>query len=790
MLGSYVSVLSDDQCSVAGILLYRLLHSVQILPSLVSDSQKLAVILCAQHWEMCRSLMVVFNWYRDAGPKTAEHVLEVHRTKGYDRLKEQSPMLADLVDHVVWYVYEEQEAWLVNKRAKKSQKRSRGINESHIVPRPEDPTVEHPKFGTRPSDPRKLPYDLYGLRPTKAHERMITLSCLRAFSGGCDELYARSEALLQEIWTAELIIPSLKPIDRTFSSTRRKASADKDVLDRCLTRGAILQCVADACGTDAIFASTAVKEFLASPSLVFETRLHRDHVFAKHALSNAVSTLEPLFDWLTARIKCTPEIFDIAEQIGDLTHLNMLELSAGRPLLPEQTRSPTQSFFFDITKAAPRTEHRKRAHIFSEVSLASLLPDREVVGVGVMGLVVREALAANRGLSSTDEILRRVLEGKHATQSAASSHNPDHTDPIRQYSLGARLLYRHLPGAKVTSEAGLSNLLSWLGTGQGFATQSFLKTVEPRGFYAENVAAMINQFQNAVSTNWYLVEQRSHNDPKSSSKSRPAKFPELIVTHDVHIWGQASNHLALLPTYHSGERRGSKYTIEDKFTQYFTPLVHERWRKALGDMLNQDPSAYTASRRSWTYCHRMVKDLNIPGFQQGLTVFQLANYLVFLGIATMPHWLEVADFIAENRQKGAFRGLEKLGFRMPDSSSVRAAFCCVHRHLEEHLTEEDKQILGFSPLFTEHLLCKVVRWAKHLTREGDIDFYEKGLHAEATYTDWKAGLNQTDNVAFPFPLTIDSDKLGRAITEAAVSIAMICMFQMLNILQIFRAQAS
>jgi hypothetical protein len=159
----------------------------------------------------------------------------------------------------------------------------------------------------------------------------------------------------------------------------------------------------------------------------------------------------------------------------------------------------------------------------------------------------------------------------------------------------------------------------------------------------------------------------------------------------------------------------------------------------------------------------------------------------------MPHWLEVADFVAENRQKGAFRGLEKLGFHMQDSSSVQAAFCCVHCHLEEYLTEylteEDKRILGFSPLFTEHLLCKVIRWAKHLMREGDIDFYDKDLHAESMYTDWEAGLNQTDNVTFPFPLKIDSEELGRAIAEAAVSIAAIHMFQMLKILQMFHVQA-
>jgi len=774
MLGSYVSVLSDDQCSVAGIFLYRLLHSVQILPSLVLDSQKLAVILSAQNWEKCRSLMVLFNWYRDVGPKTAECVLNIHRTKGYDHLKKDSPMLADFVDHIVWYVHEEQAASLMEKRENKSKRRSKGLKTKSAAAQPKKSATmntDTSNFGIRPIDPRKLPYDLYGLRPrTKGHDQVILLQELHAFSGGRDELYTRSKEILDEVWTSQLIVPSLKPIDKTFSSPRRSTNADQDILNRCLVRGAILQCIADACGTDAIFASTAIKEFLVSPALIFETRLHQDNRFAKHALRDAISTLEPLFDWLTTRIKEIPQILEIAERIGDLTHLNMLELSAGRPLLLEQTRSPTRSLS-EAAIVVPRTEPRKRTRIFSEVSLASLLPNSTTVGVGVMGLIVREALAAHRGLRTTDEILRRVLEGKHATQSAASSHNPDHTDPIRQFSFGARLLYHHLPAAKLTSEAGLSNLLSWLGTGQGFGTQSFLKTVEPHGgFFADDLAAMVNQFQNAVSTNWYHVEQRNSNKSKSTSKSRRHKIPEEIVTHDVHIWGQASNHLALAPTYHAGARRGTKYTLVDKFSQYFTPTVQENWKRALGDMLHQDPSTYSGSQQTWGYYHRMVKGLNIPGFQQGLTVFQLVNYLVFLGIAKMPEWTEVADFVAENRNKGAFRGLEKLGFHLTDSASVRAAFYCVHQHLEEYLTEEDKRILGFSPLFTEHLLCKVVRWAKHLLREGDIDFYEKGLHAESTSTDWNAGFNQTDNTAFPFPLRINKEALENAIKGAKVSI--------------------
>jgi hypothetical protein len=87
VLGSYVNVLSDDQSATAGILLYRLLHSVQILPNLVSDSQELSAILCAQHWEMCRTLMIVFDWHRAAGPETARRVLHVHRMMGYEVLK-------------------------------------------------------------------------------------------------------------------------------------------------------------------------------------------------------------------------------------------------------------------------------------------------------------------------------------------------------------------------------------------------------------------------------------------------------------------------------------------------------------------------------------------------------------------------------------------------------------------------------------------------------------------------------------------------------------------------------
>lgn len=775
MLGSYASIFSEQQCSLTGIMLCRMLHSICILPSLASDSQKLALILRAQNWEMCRSLMVVFNWCRDDGPTTAKHLLDVYRTRGYDQLKKESPLLADFVNHIVWYVYMEQKGSLKEKRESRSRKRSKNINGSYTIQPPQNSEEETSNFGPYPDNVTDLPNNLYGLSPSAKtlSKQAIKLSqavlTQKKIGGGINELYARSSELLQKIWINELIIPSLKPIDNILSTTRCSTKDTEDILNRALTRGAILQCLAEACGTDAIFASSAVKKFLESPSLVFCENMHRSKVFARHALGDAVTTLEPLFNWIKEYIKATPEILEVAKEIGNLTHCNMLELGAGHPLSQKQTEN-TISFHAlqsgtTSTKEGQRVVNPKKRHIFSKVSSASLLPDSMVVGIGVMGLIVREALtaSADRNLSTTVEILQRVLQGKrHATQSSSSFHNPDHTNPIRQHSFGAKLLYLHLPGNKLRSEAGLSNLLSWLGTGQGFVTQSFLKKLETHGgFYKEDLTDMARQFNDAI------VNSLNQYCNTNSSSNSTSQHPEAIVTYDSNIWGQASNHLALMPTYRSGAKIGKKYTILEKFGQYFTQEVQKRWTESLGDMLNKDPSTYTGQKHPWKYYHSMIKEFNIPGFKQGLTVFQTANYLVFLNIATMPHWSKIANFIHENRLKGAFRGLNKLGFHMPDASSVQVAFYSVHHHLDKYLTEDDKEILGFSPIFTEHLLCKVVRWANSLDKEANIDFYKMGSEAEliCTLDSWKSGFNRTDNAAFPFPLTITAEQLAKNIKE-------------------------
>jgi hypothetical protein len=80
-------------------------------------------------------------------------------------------------------------------------------------------------------------------------------------------------------------------------------------------------------------------------------------------------------------------------------------------------------------------------------------------------------------------------------------------------------------------------------------------------------------------------------------------------------------------------------------------------------------------------------------------------------------------------------------------------FICVHQHLEWHLTLADKEVLGFSPIFTEHLLCKVVRWSRHWKEDThkSLEVMGTGIEEEEG-SQWEAGLNISDHTAFTFPL--------------------------------------
>ena len=131
----------------------------------------------------------------------------------------------------------------------------------------------------------------------------------------------------------------------------------------------------------------------------------------------------------------------------------------------------------------------------------------------------------------------------------------------------------------------------------------------------------------------------------------------------------------------------------------------------------------------------------------------------------------MADWIYKHPKLGAFRGLKNLGFSVSTKNlmSVRGAFACIYRFFEEHLTEQDKSLLFFGPIFMEHVLCKIPRWKNRLRDEGAENLLEE--MAKKEINKWTAGENITSNKAFPVPLIIPSEWLEQAIDSISSSVS-------------------
>lgn len=212
----------------------------------------------------------------------------------------------------------------------------------------------------------------------------------------------------------------------------------------------------------------------------------------------------------------------------------------------------------------------------------------------------------------------------------------------------------------------------------------------------------------------------------------------------------------------------------ENFAPYWTKEVQNAWEAFLGDMLDDDPTTYASPHQPWRDVQSMLKNLNITSFGSGLTPFQLANHLSALKIINPPTVLDIADWIYNNPKLGAFCGLKDLGFSVSQKNlmSVRAAFTCIYCFFEEHLTEQDKSLLYFGPVFMEHILYKIPRWKAHLTDE-DVGGRLEDLTAMEIEKNhlWIPGENFMTNLAFPTPLTISSTWLEQTIELFSSSIS-------------------
>ncbi|KAJ7075691.1 hypothetical protein C8R43DRAFT_910601 [Mycena crocata] len=361
--------------------------------------------------------------------------------------------------------------------------------------------------------------------------------------------------------------------------------------------------------------------------------------------------------------------------------------------------------------------------------------------------------------------LQRILQGKNAGFGTESRGNLDHINPARAASVNLQLLRKHIPGAKATTTMGLSNLLAWMLTGQGFSTSGFL---EDHSFFFESLKDCVSHFEDAQNLNAVVVAKYLALHP-NTPLAQLKKLPGYIPIDDPNVWGQAANDLCLNPTIrYSG---GKSMSITAKFAPCYEEVVSSRWRKWLGPLADTDPGKYTGSRHSWFDALDFIQSFGVNGVKgNGLTTLQLANNMVFLGICVEPTAAEMGAWIADNSTLGAFKGLILLGFNLhaADLIATRVAFQVFYDHLDRFMSAEDKALLGFGAIFVEHLLCKVQRWEERYfegMRQSLKDF-ANGLPDSA----WVFGDNLTNQKAFPFPLGIEPQRLAIIIQEIMVRV--------------------
>ncbi|KAG1840155.1 hypothetical protein F4604DRAFT_1500227, partial [Suillus subluteus] len=217
------------------------------------------------------------------------------------------------------------------------------------------------------------------------------------------------------------------------------------------------------------------------------------------------------------------------------------------------------------------------------------------------------------------------------------------------------------------------------------------------------------------------------------------------------IWGRPCAHMALI----GGPKK--RITLDDKFEEYFDKDVQDSWLQLLGDLAGNNPETYEGQKPKYGDIKRWLNTIKLTCFSSGLTPLQFCNNAVDLKICDPPGVEEMAAWVGENRHLGAGGGLQALGFQVDLRKSLEAAFEVVYRHLEQHLHEEDKAVLRFSPIFVEHLLCKVARFSRQFEpKDGTLS--ERGSTAMQNQAgSWEKGANIGDRSGklYPIPLAVD-----------------------------------
>ncbi|KAJ3529721.1 hypothetical protein NMY22_g8884 [Coprinellus aureogranulatus] len=692
VLDGFMSIIPcNDPLSLETTRLFQASYAANSLPTLAQDAALATMVDYITRWRTGQALIVVFKWFMQEhlGQGIGDAAARILTSQGFAEFKSCSPSLAQLTGHIMHYLAR------VEFEHAHQQHREEGAGPVLLVSQ----SMAH-IWGPmpKPEDWDSLPADLYGLKPVPKGRSANRIPLDNPWFVG--EVKRKAWKATERLGKAvscvlanEVLGPTLVKYDVLYlkmGSAGAKASKvapkKEDAICRCITRGAVLSFLVEAVKSDAILASSRLISMLMQPNWIADKKSRGDRVSARKVLNQIESLREGVVSALLAMV--SEESMAKIEQMGGLIHKAVIDYTSPKEL-----------------RRGAKYQQKGRSLSDGPFSLEATMPGGARTAMVILNLLVRESVLERRGKDPADEILGRVLRGKHATRpTSGRGHNPDHTNPARHYNRQAQLLERHLGDSKLTGPAGLSNLCVFFGTGQGWKTESFLTYLEEcgTGFWSESSDNVVSKFNNAMLRNLNQV------------------LADMLEYENANQWGTANNHLLVQPTVPG--QNGRKLTLDEKFEPYFDAKVVKAWTEFLDDMAGEDHRTWGGVKRSWREALDMVEKLQIAGIA-GLTALQLVNSLALLGIVKMPDAEMLADWIWQRPGLGAFRG---------------------------NMSEEDKKAVGFSALFVEHLLCKVVRWDRRLKDDGAN--FTLGSRAQEILEDVQKGIEPA--ISFPCPMTI------------------------------------
>jgi hypothetical protein len=748
----------DSLTLEADLIIFQLQEAAASLPKLLLQKFQLSIVERAVQAEACRSLVAIYDWLCNTGPSLTTRLFEVHRSDTLIRheMVEKYPEYAQAVDHVFQYVrtYVAVNANVPNRMPNHwIQPISAGNQDREI---------------TSLKNLSRIPATFFGIVNTRSKGTIALGAPKGRLSRNPDSVYEASRKCFMDALSKQLLFDSMSKVDKIYSRLggSRKYS-DDHVQSRCVARGIILHTLAEICQSENIFASTAISTLLVSPTymLVDSPQLHKPSQFVTAYMKNRDDTLATLRKCISSTMD--DGVGEAADNLGNFVHHRMLEFDLRHPIDEEAylNTSDLESLGTTQAKSRPVKSRPTVPTVPTLVQLESIWTLDSDIPLGKLAVLLREALNKSRQLPAVIQEMRDILNGQEPGGKGFEVDD-DYMNPIRELNAGTGLMRIKFTGKPLTSAIGLSNILVWMGTGQGYGTKSFINQGE---MWFSNLDACVDRFAVAHRFNLHLVRQVVENGKKTGIQGlKIHQHPSYINFDNMRMYGTANSWLGVIQTVVGSQASGIKKThsMEHKFQPYFSDRVQNEWLDFLGPLADQNPDSYDGERRSWRNAYDFITDtINIAGFGRGLTALQTSHVFAFFGLCEMPTAVEMATWISENPTLGACGGLKDIGFTVDSTPAIRAAFLVVYDCLDKHLSGSDKSLLCFGPIFVEHVLCKVPRWTRYLKEKAHVDLTALGQHAVLDGRKWIQDQNIEDETGFPIPLTIPLDNARATLEE-------------------------